>query len=311
MAVRSYTDAKGRRRFVVEFQQHGHRVLKRLPPGCTAAQAQEWETNARREIFAQGELGKRPEIPLAEVIQRWLDTKPHAHHQNLVNKANALAEFVAGRGISEASQVAADATTAWSGLALATRQRRLAVLKAALHWAYDQGLTSENLSGRIRLRKERNEREVYLTRAEVRALAKASEYGDAVILAAYTGLRAAELLGLDKQAIRAGSIHVLGKGRRVRVVPVAAPATRALKAVPFPMSYWQWAKDFQRAREAVGLGPEVTIHILRHTFASWMINAGTDVLTLSKLMGHSSTQVTARYAHLYQGTLRAAVGKLR
>jgi integrase len=311
MAVRSHTDDKGRRRFTVEFQQGGQRILKRLPAGCTAAQAQEWETNARREIFAQGELGHKPEVLLSEVIQGWLATKPHTDHRNLVNKANQLAPFVEGRGVSEAMTAASEALSSWSGLALATRQRRLAVLKASLHWAFDQGLTSENLSARIKLRKERNEREVFLTREQVRALAKASEYGEAIIIAAYTGLRAAELLSLSRDSIRAGSLHVLGKGKRFRVVPVAKPASRALAAVPFGITYWQLAKEFRRACTAVGLGPEVTFHVLRHTFASWMINAGTDVLTLAKLMGHSSTQVTARYAHLYQDTLKQAVGRLK
>jgi integrase len=311
MAVRSHTDDKGRRRFTVEFQQGGQRVLKRLPAGCTAAQAQEWETNARREIFAQGELGHKPEVLLSEVIQGWLQTKPHTDHRNLVNKANQLAPFVEGRGVSSAAAVSQEALSAWTGLALATRQRRIAVLKASLHWAFDQGLTSENLSARIKLRKERNEREVFLTREQVRALARASEYGEAIIIAAYTGLRAAELLSLTASSIRDQSLHVLGKGKKVRVVPVAKPALQALRAIPFTMTYWQLAKDIQRAREVAGLGPEVTFHVLRHTFASWMINAGTDVLTLAKLMGHSSTQVTARYAHLYQTTLRDAVKRLK
>jgi len=50
----------------------------------------------------------------------------------------------------------------------------------------------------------------------------------------------------------------------------------------------------------------MVIHTLRHTFASWLVQRGTPLYTVSKLMGHSSIKMTERYAHLAPDTQRAA-----
>ncbi len=57
MAVRTYKDAHGRTRFLVEFAQKGHRVIRRCPPGVGRAEAQELETTLRGQIFAEVDLG--------------------------------------------------------------------------------------------------------------------------------------------------------------------------------------------------------------------------------------------------------------
>jgi hypothetical protein len=146
MAVRTRTDPAGRRRYDIEFQQRGRRIFERCPPDTTLAQARERETALRRGTYESDTLGHQPEVLLSEVIQGWLNTKPHKHHQNVVNKANQWIPFVAGRRVSDASDVAKAAILKWgqsgsadgaatiSPLAHATINRRLAVLKAALTW---------------------------------------------------------------------------------------------------------------------------------------------------------------------------------
>lgn len=52
-------------------------------------------------------------------------------------------------------------------------------------------------------------------------------------------------------------------------------------------------------------------HDLRHSCASMLINAGVDLYTVGKILGHSSPVTTQRYAHLSQGTLQKAMRKLR
>jgi len=57
--------------------------------------------------------------------------------------------------------------------------------------------------------------------------------------------------------------------------------------------------------------PPVAFHELRHTYASHLAQAGVDLLTISKLLGHADTRVTSKhYAHLADKTLAAAVTKL-
>ena len=54
----------------------------------------------------------------------------------------------------------------------------------------------------------------------------------------------------------------------------------------------------------------LTFHDLRHTFATRLVLAGVDLATVSKLLGHSSIQMTMRYAHPTPEALKNAVSKL-
>ncbi|MFC7734056.1 tyrosine-type recombinase/integrase [Actinomadura keratinilytica] len=59
-------------------------------------------------------------------------------------------------------------------------------------------------------------------------------------------------------------------------------------------------QPFTRARKAVGLPSSVCFHVLRHTYASLLIQAGTHLTVIRDRMGHSSIKVTAdTYGHLY------------
>jgi len=63
---------------------------------------------------------------------------------------------------------------------------------------------------------------------------------------------------------------------------------------------------WQTARDAAGL-PGLRIHDLRHSAASFMVNSGVDLFAVGKVLGHANVASTARYSHLQQATLLAAV----
>jgi integrase len=74
---------------------------------------------------------------------------------------------------------------------------------------------------------------------------------------------------------------------------------------------------FQRAVNELGFNngisdprQQVVFHTLRHTFASWLVENGTDLYTVKELMGHSTLAMTERYSHLGQNTLQNAVRNL-
>ena len=74
---------------------------------------------------------------------------------------------------------------------------------------------------------------------------------------------------------------------------------------------------FRDAVEALGFNQgisdprqKVVFHTLRHSYASWLAEAGTDIYTVGKLLGHSTVQMSARYAHLGAGALQEAVRRL-
>ena len=56
--------------------------------------------------------------------------------------------------------------------------------------------------------------------------------------------------------------------------------------------------------------PRFRVHDMRHTCASWLVQGGVPLLEVSKRLGHSTTEMTERYAHLAPESLRAAVGVL-
>ncbi|MCR9093361.1 MAG: site-specific integrase [bacterium] len=69
-------------------------------------------------------------------------------------------------------------------------------------------------------------------------------------------------------------------------------------------------KGFRAARERAGLGADVTLHVMRHTYASRLVMAGVPLYDVSKLLGHSTVTMTERYAHLAPDHLERAVRRL-
>lgn len=66
---------------------------------------------------------------------------------------------------------------------------------------------------------------------------------------------------------------------------------------------------FRAARDAAGM-PWLHFHDLRHSAASELINRGIDLYTVGAVLGHRSSQSTARYAHLATDTMRAAIDRI-
>jgi integrase len=302
-------------RWVVEFQLRGIRVHRRCPKVATRAQARELETRLRREIFEARDLGRPPPVALAGAIELWLReahvTRKGARETRL--HANQLADLVADKNVADVVAVA-DEYRKTKGLQAATINRRLSVLKGVAKFAHRKGWLLQNLSAHIPLLPEHNARHVYLAPAEIRLLLRAIPHPESrafVALAAYTGLRQSELAHLQRTQIKGGTIDlgVNTKTGAPRRIPIIAQARPFLRYVPFERAADTMAIDFREARKKVGLG-HVRFHDLRHTTASLLIQAGADLFVVGRLLGHSAAATTARYAHLSDGTLRDAMGRL-
>lgn len=122
-----------------------------------------------------------------------------------------------------------------------------------------------------------------------------------------TGCRLDDIRGIDaKQDIDwiRGTVHVIGKFRKERDVPMQPDASVALKE-QLEEEAKLWKQNPQRLREVLAEGAvrakisPITPHALRHTFGTRWLQAGGDIYKLSKILGHSSVAVTeAHYAHL-------------
>ena len=159
---------------------------------------------------------------------------------------------------------------------------------------------------------------------------------DALLLARAVGLRIGELLDLELDCVHEIPGHgswlkvPLGKLDTERMVPLddetvelidRITTTRSTgRPLPHPrtgrptqflfthhgrrLSQTAVRKELARSAQAAGIG-HVTPHQLRHTYATALVNAGVSLQALMALLGHVSAEMSLRYAHLFDTTVRA------
>jgi integrase len=94
-----------------------------------------------------------------------------------------------------------------------------------------------------------------------------------------------------------------------RVAAILKKRQEDKRQKPFNLTIYQSDKAWAWARKQIGLKDdnEFIIHALRHTCASRLVNKGIDLYVVKEWLGHSSIQVTERYAHLSPRKLKEAV----
>lgn len=165
-----------------------------------------------------------------------------------------------------------------------------------------------------------------LSPEEVASLFAAADSGRDRVLLQTTyacGMRLSDVLNCQVTDIDSARmmVHIhQGKGHKDRLVPLSVKLLAELRA------YWQcyrprhWLfpnaaqsgplcagtvqKLFQRVRARAGIRKPASMHTLRHSFATHMLEAGVDVLTLQKILGHSQLSTTAVYLHLRSDRLQ-------
>ncbi|MDY0289477.1 MAG: tyrosine-type recombinase/integrase [Sphaerochaeta sp.] len=139
------------------------------------------------------------------------------------------------------------------------------------------------------------------------------------------GLRISEACDLKVGDYSKGTLRVLGKRNKMRLVPVGEVATTALdlylkevrplliKARSTEQTLFVGRRGKALTRQAVfkrfqqyarPLGLETKVHTLRHSFATHLLAAGADLRSVQELLGHSDIQTTQIYTHIETGTLR-------
>ncbi len=181
----------------------------------------------------------------------------------------------------------------------------------------------------VRLPPVNNARDRYITGEEAARLVEAAGRSRNPLLAPVvqllllTGMRVSELLSARWENVdleRRRLFVPTSKSGKARFVPLAQAAADAIAALPrADGAAWLFPSPndaskrlttvkhgWQTARAAAGL-PGLRIHDLRHSAASFMVNSGVDLFAVGRVLGHASVQSTARYSHLADATLLAAV----
>jgi integrase len=209
-------------------------------------------------------------------------------------------------------------------LTAASVNRPLAVLRHLLKTAREEwGLLAD--VPRVRLEKESQGRLRWLTQEEAARLLAATaksrnvDLHDLVVVSLYTGVRRSELLGLtwDRVDRSRGVIRLeVTKSGRRREVPFGTKVDEVLARRQQPSGYvfqHRRRESYRTAFEGAVAAAQIDdfhFHDLRHTYASWLVQAGRPIIEVKDLLGHQTLAMTVRYAHLAPERLRAAVEAL-
>lgn len=214
----------------------------------------------------------------------------------------------------------------------ATVNKLLAMLKSVFRKAQEWKFITENPTQAFKLRPSDNRILRYLEPEEYRRLIDAAEseiLKAAIALAVGTMLRKENLFGLcwSQVNLKARTITIPGeltKGEKALVLPIIDPVFDVLQGLPRglhsdyvlinPLTGTRYVEGmrtaFNNAKKKAGIDPAFRWHDLRHTGASWLAQAGCDLYTIQEILGHSSPQMTQRYAHLSPGHKRKEVEKI-
>lgn len=193
-------------------------------------------------------------------------------------------------------------------------------VSAALRFVFGVTLERPDAFERIVVAKTPKRLPIVLSREEVARLLQAAGglRNKAALATAYaTGLRAAELAALkvadiDSQRMVIRVEH--GKGAKDRYVMLSPQLLGILRAYwrstgsrhwlfpgqnpDHPVSTKRLQIACRAARQAAGLDKPVSLHTLRHSFATHLLEAGTDIRTIQLLLGHANLATTAIYLHV-------------
>ena len=231
------------------------------------------------------------------------------------------------------------------GLSPATAALKVSALRQFFAFLYEEGHRTDNPARAIDRPRTRRPLPKVLTEDEAARLADAAMGTDArsvrlramVELLYSAGLRVSELVGLPLAAATRGeAILVRGKGGRERLVPVGAPARRALDAYlrlrsellakgrdgeplssPFlfpsrgksgHVTAARFAQMLKDLAARAGVPPErVSPHVLRHAFATHLLSGGADLRSVQAMLGHADITTTQIYTHVAQDRLKDLV----
>lgn len=274
------------------------------------------------------------------------DASPHtlsAYGRDLADAEAWLGDAGGLMGADEAALEAWFADLSRRGLSAATAARRRSSVRQFYRFALGEGWRSDDPSRRIDAPKQGRSLPKTLSRDEIEALLTAAGAADsaaglrlvALVEMAYaSGLRVSELLGLKVEAVRRDPAYLIvrGKGGKERLAPLNTAARKAIKAwltardaaraPKAPDSVWlfpshgktghltprRFAQLLDQAAIAANIDPaRVSPHVLRHAFATHLLEGGADLRVVQTLLGHVDISTTQIYTHVATDRLSQVV----
>jgi integrase len=201
-------------------------------------------------------------------------------------------------------------------------------VKAALRQAYKDGILNNDLNNRIEPIKTAETRREYLTIEELNKLVKTPCNNDlmkrAALFSALTGLRFSDIqkmLWSELEFIKGQGYFInfsQKKTKGVEVLPISKQAFEMLGEKQSPekrvfdgLEYSAYHnKHLFQWIGAAGITKDITFHCFRHTYATLQLFSGTDIYTVSKMLGHKDLKTTQVYAKIVDASKRIAADKI-
>ena len=215
-----------------------------------------------------------------------------------------------------------------------TLARKLSAIKEFCKFLYSEKIIEDNPAQNILTPKQEKPLPKFLTAEEIENLIKTAANSEdyriqriavMIELMYATGLRVSELVALPETAInyKKEQITIFGKGSKERIVPIAKHTLQTLEkyaqlrenfvakncasAWLFPstsgadghLTRDAFYKDLKNLAAACGIYPSrVTPHVLRHSFATHLLNNNADLRSVQKMLGHENITTTEIYTHI-------------
>jgi len=274
------------------------------------------------------------------------DASPHTLSAYGRDLADAEAALSPAGGLLKADAAAVEAWFAdlsRRGLSAATAARRRSSARQFYRFALAEGWRTDDPSRRLDAPRQGRPLPKLLSRDEIDRLLAAAAARDAaaglrlvalVEMAYASGLRVSELLGLKVEAVRRDPAYLIvrGKGGKERLAPLNTAAREAIKAwltardagrkPEAPDSPWlfpssgrtghltprRFAQLLDEAAITAGIDPaRVSPHVLRHAFATHLLEGGADLRVVQTLLGHADIATTQIYTHVATDRLAQVV----
>ena len=313
----SYTDAQGRR--------SREAVVAHTRPQAVAARAALMVKAERERVLG---VREDSEITTSELLKRYKGHQKARLRPTTFERLDGILETLKTKLPERAKDINRKSVADYISdrsekVSPGTIQKEVTVLKHALRLAVEWELLNNNAAQGVKLPKLPEGRTRYLSPTELKAaLENAAEWMRAPIaLAAFTGMRRGELLGLRWSDVDLAGKRVYlreTKNGSLRVLALNNLAVQVFESLPegAPGGFLFSDVDPQklsvytkRLFEHVG-ATDASFHSLRHTAASWLVMQGVDLYAVGQLLGHRTPRMTQRYAHLSPQYMAGAVGRL-
>ncbi|MEN9743677.1 MAG: hypothetical protein RLZZ65_1482 [Bacteroidota bacterium] len=212
-----------------------------------------------------------------------------------------------------------------SGVSNRSVNRKLATLRTFFKWLQKEGLLNQTPMSRVQGPKSEKRLPVFVKEQELQPEKTQSLFAsdfegtrDQLIIELFyqTGIRLSELIHLKENAVSSQSVKVLGKRNKERIIPISAELAQLIEKyiaaknllkldhpnllvrpnnqALYPQLVYRLVSTFLSTISTV---EKQSPHVLRHTFATHMLNNGAGLETLKDLLGHANLSATQVYTH--------------